>query len=162
LKKLNPAHLDAVRHLLQKAPFVEMVGLEAVALDYSHCRLELSVKPCHTNPFGGLHGGVYSTAIDTAAYWACYCNLPENTGFVSADLNVSNLATVREGRIIVIGRAIKIGRSLCLAEARVTDETGRLLAHGTSKMLVTEGLQFLDQAVANLGLPPMPPKFLED
>ena len=162
MRRLNPAHLEAVRQIIQSAPFVHMVGIRAVELDYGHCRLELSLEPRHMNPFGGLHGGVYSSAIDTAAYWACYCHLPEQTGFISADLNVSNLSAVREGKLIILGRTIKIGKTLCLAEGRVESEDGRLLAHGTSKMLVTQGLQFLDQAVENLGLPPLPPKFLED
>jgi acyl-coenzyme A thioesterase PaaI-like protein len=34
----------------------------------------------HMNPFEGLHGGIYASAIDTAAYWSAYCDLPEEKG----------------------------------------------------------------------------------
>lgn len=84
----------------------------------------------HLNPFGGIHGGVYSSLIDTAAYWAVYCELDENIGLISLDLNVDNLAPVKEGKLIVKGRRIKIGRNVCLAEAMVTNEEGKPLAHG--------------------------------
>lgn len=99
--------------------------------------------------------------IDTAAYWAVYCELDENIGLISLDLNVDNLAPVKEGKLIVKGRRIKIGRNVCLAEAMVTNEEGKPLAHGTSKQMITRGLQTIEQAVIAMGGKPLPPKFIE-
>ena len=115
----------------------------------------------HLNPFGGIHGGVYASIIDTAAYWAVYCELEEDAGLISLDLKVDNLSTAKEGKLIVEGRQIKVGRSICLSEATVTDTQGKLLAHGTSKQMVTQGLQSIDQAVVAMGHQALPPKFLE-
>jgi uncharacterized protein (TIGR00369 family) len=52
------------------------------------------------NPFGGLHGGVYASAIDTAAYWSAYFDLPEENGLISIDIKVDFLAPVLDERVI--------------------------------------------------------------
>jgi hypothetical protein len=43
----------------------------------------MGIEKKHMNPFGGIPGGVYASAIDTAAYWSAYCDLPEEKGLVS-------------------------------------------------------------------------------
>jgi uncharacterized protein (TIGR00369 family) len=113
------------------------------------------------NPFGGLHGGVYSSSIDTAAYWAVYGSVDENIGLISIDLHVDNISTVQKGKIIVEGNQIKAGRTICFSAGTIKDENGRILAHGISKILVTNGLQTINQAVIAMGYEALPPKFLE-
>ena len=58
------------------------------------------------------------------------------------------------------GRSIKIGKSMCLAEATATDGNGKWLAHGTSKMMVTKGLQTIEDALNFTGSDLLPPKFI--
>ncbi len=112
------------------------------------------------NPFGGIHGGVYASVIDTAAYWAAYCELDENVGLISIDLKIDYLAPISNGVITTNGRSIKIGKSMCLAEATATDKDGKWLAHGTSKMMVTKGLQTIGDAFSFTGSMVLPPKFI--
>jgi len=47
-----------------------------------------------------------------------------------------------------------------LAEATATDENGKWLAQGTSKMMVTHGLQTIRNAIDFSGLQELPPKFI--
>ena len=49
---------------------------------------------------------------------------------------------------------------MCLAEATVVDENGKWLAHGTSKMIVTKGLQTIEDALKFTGAEALPPKFI--
>ena len=114
----------------------------------------------HLNPFGGIHGGVYASVIDTAAYWAAYCELGEGYGLISIDLKIDYLAPISHGVITTKGRSIKIGKSMCLAEATATDQDGKWLAHGTSKMMVTKGLQTIENALDFTGAKALPPKFI--
>ena len=97
---------------------------------YSKVMMELDKK--HLNPFGGIHGGAYASVIDTAAYWAAYCDMEEDAGYTSMDLCVNNLATLKGGCILAEGRRIKSGRNIYLCEAEVKDGNGKLIAHGTS------------------------------
>ncbi|MCR6545991.1 PaaI family thioesterase [Dehalobacterium formicoaceticum] len=160
MKKLNPEHIKAILELINQGPYFQLLSMEVCKLDFGYCRVDVNLEMKHLNPFGGLHGGVYASIIDTAAYWAVYCDLKENVGLISLDLKVDNLSTVKDGKIIVEGKRLKAGRSICLSEATVTDTQGKLLAHGTSKQLITTGLQSINQAVTAMGYQSLPPKFL--
>ena len=114
----------------------------------------------HMNPFGGLHGGVYASVIDTAAYWSAYCNLPEDSGLVSIDLKVDFLSSAIEGNVIIKGQSIKSGKTIYLTEAKMFHENGRLLGHGTSKLLVTPNQQSMHDIVTYIGSGKLPSKFI--
>ena len=160
MKKLNPDHIEAVLSLVNKAPYLHLLSIDMVELGPGLCRAQSVISEKHYNPFGGLHGGVYASLIDTVAYWAIYCDLPEGAGMTTLDLAVTNLAPAKKGVLTVEARRVKAGRTIGLAEATVTDERGKLLAHGTSKMMILDGVQPVRQAVEAMGHPPLPPKFL--
>ena len=54
-----------------------------------------------------------------------------------------------------------MGRTICLAEAAIESQEGRILAQGSSKLLVTDGLQTIDQLAA-LANTTLPPKFIAE
>ncbi|MCX5780476.1 MAG: PaaI family thioesterase [Firmicutes bacterium] len=161
MRKLNPAHVQAVIALINQGPFFKLLSMEVRDLGLGYARVEVDLETKHHNPFGGVHGGVYSSLIDTAAFWAVYGDIDENSGFTSLDITVDNLAAIKAGRLIVEGKRLKVGRSICLAEATITDQQGKYLAHGTSKMMVTPSLQDIGQAIAALGHQSLPPKFID-
>ncbi len=160
MAELNPAHVQAVIRAINQGPIFHHLSMPLKEMGAGYAVVELTVGRELLNPFGGIHGGVYAAVIDTAAYWAVYCELEETAGFVSIDLKIDYLAPTSGGLIIARGRSIKVGRSMCLAEATATDREGRWLAHGTSKMLVTPGLQTIADALRFTGSGPLPPKFL--
>ena len=103
----------------------------------------------------------YASFIDSVCYWSLYCQMPEDQGYTSLDVSVTNLAAVRSGKLIAEGRVVRSGRSISISEGTVKDETGRLLAYGASKLMCLEGKQsirdLLEQAGDKVSLPP---KFL--
>lgn len=126
----------------------------------AYSRVEMDVTDQLHNPFGTIHGGVYTSSIDTAAYWSVYAEMEESAGFITLDVNVTLLGPFRTGKLIIEGRRIKIGRSICLAEAAAYDESGRLLAHGNSKLAVVQNMHTINIAIESMGYPPLPPKFI--
>jgi len=64
--------------------------------------------------------------------------LPAGTGYTSVDLATKYLraVTLDTGRITAEGTVISRGSRTALAEARLTDADGRLLAHATSTCLL--------------------------
>lgn len=160
MPRLNPDHLAAVIPLINQGPFFRLLSLEVKELGPGLSRVEVDLGPKHFNPFGVLHGGVFSSAIDTAAYWAAYCDLKEGTGLVSLDLTVNFLAPVQEGRLTILGRLLKTGRTIFLTEAEARDPDQKLVAQGASKLMIIPGRQTMDQVLTTLGGPPLPPKFL--
>jgi uncharacterized protein (TIGR00369 family) len=160
MRTLNPRHVASLIPLINASPYFVLLSLRVSVIEYGCCKLHVDLEEKHLNLFGGLHGGVYASAIDSAAYWAVYGGVGEQAGLVSIDLHVDNIAAVRSGKLLVEGRQVKAGRTLCFSQAFITDEDGKLLAQGTSKLLVTDGLQTLDQAFKMTGCAPLPAKFL--
>lgn len=160
MKTLNPAHLeDITRRIIDGAPFMTMLNMKVTRLDFGICDMQVPLIPGHLHAYGAIHGGVYAGVIDTACYWACYCDMEEEEGFVSLDLQVHNLASVKEGSLFVEGRALELGKTMLIAEAKVKNDKGRVVAYGTSKLMKKPGLKTATVILAEQGAP-LPPKFL--
>ena len=160
MQKLNLRHVDYIISLMNQSPYFKLLSIMVKDLGIGYSLLEVDIENRHLNPFGGVHGGVYSSVIDTAAYWAAYCELDENAGLISLDLNVNFLAPVRNSKLIVKGRRIKTGKTVCIAEATAFDQANKMVAHGTSKLMMTQGLQTITQAVDSSELKSLPGKFI--
>ena len=157
---LNPDHVQAVLKAINQGPYLKHLSMPVKEMGAGYSIVELKVGKEHLHPFGGIHGGAYASVIDTAAYWAVYCEIDEEVGFTSIDLKIDFLAPITSGVITAKGRSIKIGKSMCLAEATATDKNGKWLAHGTSKMMVTKGLQTIEDVLRFTGSKALPPKFI--
>jgi uncharacterized protein (TIGR00369 family) len=153
LKQLNPAYVQAVRETVNGSPFFRHLSMTIRELDIGFAVVELNVDTEHLQAFGYVHGGVYASAIDTAAFWSAFCELEEGTGITTVDLKVNYLAPVQTGKLTAEGKRIKMGKTLGLAEASVKDAEDRIVAHGISTLIVMPGFGL----AGGLALPP---KFL--
>ncbi len=160
LKKLNPDHVREVLHLINQGPYFRLLSMRVRDIGKGFATVEMDVRNKHLNPFGGVHGGVYSSLIDTATYWAVYGDVEEDAGLISLDVSVDHLAPVKEGSLVVEGKRLKAGKRICMAEAVILDGSGKTLAHGTSKQMVLPGLQTIAQAASAMGYKTLPPKFV--
>ncbi len=160
MRRLNPHHIEAVLNIINRAPYFQLLSMKVEELSIGYSRVLVDLEEKHLNPFGGIHGGVYSSLIDTAAYWAVYCDIEENAGFISLDVQVDMLSPVRDGLLIVEGKRIKAGKSICNSEAIITDKKGKVLACGTSKQMVIPGVQTINQAALSSDFQSLPPKFI--
>ncbi len=90
------------------------------------------------NPLGIVHGGWALTLIDSACGCAAHSVLPAGVGYTSLEtkVNFTRAITPSSGRVVATGRVISRGRQVITAEATIEDANGRLLAHGTSTLLV--------------------------
>jgi uncharacterized protein (TIGR00369 family) len=95
----------------------------------------------HYNPIGSVHGGVYSTLLDSAAGCAVHSLLPAGTGYTSQDLSVRFLGAIRvdTGPVRCTGTVRHLGRRTALAEATLETTAGKLLATATSNCLILNG-----------------------
>jgi len=160
LPEPNPEHLKAVITAVNTGPFFKHLSIRVTEIGVGYSVVVMEIGKKHMNPFGGLHGGVYASAIDTAAYWSAYCDLPEENGLVSIDLKVDFLSPVFHEKVIINGKRIKSGKTIYLAEATMCDRNGKVLAHGTSKLMVTSDKQSINDVVDYVGSSKLPHKFL--
>lgn len=139
--RINPLHLSGLIKLINNSPFFQNLSMVIEEMGTGYCIVKIEIAEKHLSPYAAIQGGVYASIIDTAAYWAPYIELPEEAGLITMDVNVNYVASIKDGWIIARGERIKIGRTSCLSQVLVTDENDKILAHGTSKLLVTTGLQ---------------------
>jgi uncharacterized protein (TIGR00369 family) len=126
---------------LPAPPVMHLIDMAGMEVEEGSVTVHLMPQEFHYNPLGSVHGGVLSTLLDTAAACSVHTTLPAGVGYTSQDLNVKFLrpVTVGSGRISCKGTVLQRGRRTALAEARLTDERGRLVAHATSSCLIFEG-----------------------
>ena len=90
------------------------------------------------NPLGTVHGGWALTLIDSAAGCAAHTLMPAGMSYTTIETkaNFSRPITEDTGTVRAEGRVVGRGRRILSCEARVVDLKGRLLAHGTSTLMV--------------------------
>jgi uncharacterized protein (TIGR00369 family) len=154
MRKMNPEYVEAVRANVNQCPYFKLLSMKLMDFDIGRSVLEISIEAQkHLQPFGMVHGGAFASIIDAATFWAIFGEVDEGTGMTSVDLKLNYLAPAQNGKLVAKGRKIKLGKTLGLAEAKVTDERGRVLAHGTSTLMVMPYLAWLNSGV-------LPPKFV--
>ncbi len=90
------------------------------------------------NPMGGVHGGWALTLIDSVAGCAGLSLLPAGSAYVTIETkaNFSRPITKDTGRVRAEARVVAQGRQIISAEATVLSPGGKVLAHGTSTLMV--------------------------
>ena len=125
---------------LPAPPVMHLIDMAGMDVEEGSVTVHLDPQEFHYNPLGTVHGGVLSTLLDTAAACSVHSTLAAGVGYTSLDLTVKFLrpVTVASGRITARGAVLQRGRRTALAEARMTDARGRLVAHATSTCLIFE------------------------
>ena len=93
------------------------------------------------NPMGGVHGGWALTLIDSATGCACMSTLAAGVSYTTVETKANFVRPILAdtGRVQCSAQVIHRGRQIVTTESRVTDADGRLLAHGTSTLMVLAG-----------------------
>ena len=153
MKRLNPAFVEAVTAKVNQSPYFSLISMEIKELGSGESRLEVRVEEKHLQPFGYVHGGVYASLVDAAAFWAVHPEIEAGRGLTTVEMNLNYLAPASRGVMIAQGRSIRVGKTLCLGEASVKNEEGLLLAHGKATMMILKDLSIEGEQM-------MPPKFI--
>jgi uncharacterized protein (TIGR00369 family) len=125
---------------LPRPPIMATLDFSGEEFDEGRVVFTMAVGEHHYNPLGTVHGGVIATLLDTATGCAVHTVLPSGYGYTTLDLSTKFLrpVTLASGTVRCEGVVISRGRTTALAEARLTDAAGRLMAHATSTCLIFE------------------------
>ena len=150
MKKLNPLFLAAMAESVNNSPYYVHTSMEIKEIDWGYCLMQLAVQEKHLQPYGMVHGGVYAAMVDAAAYWAVFTQLDDNAKMITIDLKLNYLGSASNGLLFAKGKSIKLGKTLGIGEASITDEADKLLTHGTATFMVLGDLEIN----RNFELPP--------
>ena len=90
------------------------------------------------NPIGAVHGGYAATLLDSACGCAVHSRLTASQAYTTLELKVAYHKAIRKdaGLLRAEGQLLSFGQRVAFAEAKLTDEQGKLYASATSTLLV--------------------------
>ena len=128
--------IDEARAYFSCDKFATENGITLDELDEVHAVTSLTVGARHRNAFGGIMGGAIFTLADFA--FAALTNDRERVT-VAQQVSINYLSPAKGERLIATARYRKDGRTSCVVNVDVTDDTGRDIAQfiGTGFKLKT-------------------------
>ena len=97
--------------------------LDAIGDGTATCSMTLTQR--HKNANGGVMGGAIFTLADFA--FAVACN-DDHLPTVALNVNINYLSAPKGGTLTATATRVKSGRTTCVINVMVTDETGRSVA----------------------------------
>ncbi len=127
--------VEDVQKMITRGPFHQWLGLNVVSV--AEGKIELTAtwrEEWVVNPDRRYtHGGILATLVDLAADWALVSRT--GRGVPTIDLRVDYHRAAMPGTLPVRGEVVHVGRQFSVAEAKVFDGDGKLLASGRGTYL---------------------------
>jgi uncharacterized protein (TIGR00369 family) len=128
-----------------KSAFDTMMGFRLLRATAEEVVLEYEITDVHRQPYGIVHGGVHSAAVESAcSTGAGYAAMPRGQYVVGIENHTTFVHAVRSGRIRVTARPLTRGRRSQVWQADAHAEDGRLVSSGRVRLLCLEPDAILD------------------
>ena len=115
------------------------MGLRFVKATPDEFVAEIDIGEHHLQPYGLVHGGVYSGMVETVCSTGAALSVyAEGKSVVGLDNATSYLRAVRSGRLRCTATPLVRGRRSHVWDARILDDRGRLAATGRVRLIVLE------------------------
>jgi uncharacterized protein (TIGR00369 family) len=116
----------------------ETLGYDVTEATNGRVVVTATPNGAHLNPSGTVHGGLAATLLDSCMGLAVRSTLEKGVEQTTLEFKISLLRpiTPETGPIKAEGVVLSQGRRIGTAEGRITDQKGRLLAHGTTTCLI--------------------------
>ncbi len=122
-----------------KTGFDRLIGLEITEASAARVSAQLTVADCHKQIHGIVHGGVYTTIVETLGSIGAALSAREfGRTIVGLDNHTSFLRAINEGTLTAIAEPVTAGRRTQIWSTRITDASGRVVALGQLRLLCLE------------------------
>jgi len=119
--------------------FNTLLGLRFVSVTYDKICAEVPVTSELHQPYGLVHGGVYSAMIETlASVGAAIHSMPTGKSTVGLENSTSFLRAVRKGVLHGTATPVTRGRRTHVWDVEIRDDEDRLAATGRVRMICLE------------------------
>ena len=112
------------------SPFMRFLGLEIMRAEKGLVEIRLPYREEFLRSDGSdwLHGGVVSALADIAGDYAVITETAP--GVPTIDMRVDYLRPARRGDLTALGKTVRVGRTVSVADVEIRDSTGTLVAIG--------------------------------
>lgn len=121
--------------LFGRAPLGAHLGMRLRFDDQHRAVVELEPAEHLHHALGEIHGGVFATLVDTAAWFTAAVHY--DSWLATVEFQTRLLEPASGETLIARGEAVRTGRSLAIADAEVRTAAGRLVATGSGTFSVT-------------------------
>jgi 1,4-dihydroxy-2-naphthoyl-CoA hydrolase len=124
------------KNLEASSEFVRVAGLRFDEIGGERVRGSIELGERHHTPWGVVHGGVYTTAVESAASVGASTAVEERKQFAVGVSNSTDfLRPVKEGRVDVVAEPIMQGKIQQLWQVVITrSEDGKQVARGQVRL----------------------------
>jgi uncharacterized protein (TIGR00369 family) len=122
-------------------PIAVLMGFRVAEVAEGRAVFRAQPAEYHYNPIGVVHGGLALTLLDSAMGCAVHTTLEPGAAYTTLEVkgNLVRAVTRDSGPLVCEGVVLYRGRRQATAEGRLVDEeTGKLVAHGTTTCLVID------------------------
>lgn len=131
---MQPATLESGNAI----PLLRTLGIRLTEIGDRHAVMEVDVAEKHSNYFGGVHGGLIATLVDTVCFFPRPF-LPSGRLVTTSNLNVNYVRAAAPGdHLVARSELLHLGRRTASLSIRVTKGREELVAHGTATLIVLE------------------------
>ena len=129
---MQPATMESANAI----SLLKTLGIRLAEVGDGHAVMEVTIDDRHRNYLGGVHGGLIATLVDTVSFFPKPL-LPSGQAATTVALNVNYVRSAAVGDSLrARAELVHMGRRTASLAIRVTDQEERLVAHGTTSLLL--------------------------
>lgn len=125
-------HFAHVAPIFEDAAFVGHLGIELTAAGPGWCETALTTRDAHLQQHGFVHAGVVTTLADHTAGGAARAAVPPGSDVLTIEFKINFLRPAPSGRLVAIGRTLRAGKRIVVAESEV------MAVQGEERVLVAK------------------------
>ena len=97
--------------------FDDLIGHKLIKLEENYVETYLEINDSHRQPFGLVHGGVYSAMAESAISYGASIN--QKSIWAGVNNNTDFIASATDGILVLKAKPIKLGKRSQLWEAEI-------------------------------------------
>lgn len=115
----NPNFAARVRDSFSRQQFMATIGANLAEIGPGHCTIVLPFDEGVTQQHGFFHGGVIGTIADSAAGYAAFSLMPEDSTVLTVEFKLNLVAPGRGDALVARADVLRPGRTLTVAQVHV-------------------------------------------
>jgi acyl-CoA thioesterase len=133
MEGIEPATLESGN----KIPLLRTLNIHLREIGDTFAITDVTVSELHGNYFGGAHGGLIATLIDTTSFFPKPL-LPSGKSCTTTNLNVTYVRPAAVGDLLTArSELVHIGRRMASVTVTVTNQKHKLVAHGNVTLMLS-------------------------
>ena len=129
------SHFATLIRLFDSAPIKHSFGMELSYREDGRAVFDLPYNSKLNHALGDTHGGIIATLLDNAGWFTVAAHY--GMWVVTVDLNIHLLEGAGQSDLVAVGRLVRAGKKLAVADMEVRSKKGSLIAIGSGSFSVT-------------------------